>query len=185
MDEEVASHRGVLVGALLLGVGVAVTLGVYGRVHQPSYSGLPSLGFSSPGAFKAWATTVVLLVAAGQLVGASWMYGRLPGAGRAPSWLATAHRSGGVVAFVISLPVAAMCLYGFGFDPDPFRARVLVHSVAGCAFYGAFAAKVVLVRSRRVPGWALPAAGGLLLTAVVLLWLTGAVWFFDVTGVHA
>jgi hypothetical protein len=40
--------------------------------------------------------------------------------------------------------------------------RVAVHSVAGCFFYGAFTAKVLLVPSRRLPGWALPAAGGML-----------------------
>jgi hypothetical protein len=43
---------------------------------------------------------------------------------------------------------------------------------------------VLLVHSRRIPGWALPVAGGLLLTAVVVLWLTGAVWFFDIEGIH-
>src|SRR5262249_46497903 len=30
--------------------------------------------------------------------------------------------------------------------------RVAVHSIAGCFFYGAFTAKVLLVHSRRLPG---------------------------------
>ncbi len=32
--------------------------------------------------------------------------------------------------------------------------------LAGCFFYGAFVAKVLLVQTRRLPGWALQAAGG-------------------------
>jgi hypothetical protein len=58
-----------------------------------------------------------------------------------------------------------------------------VHSVAGCAFYGAFAAKVLLVHTRRLPGWALPVAGGLLLTTVAVAWLTSALWLFTSFGV--
>ena len=45
-------------------------------------------------------------------------------------------------------------------------------------FYGAFATKVVIVRSRRMPGWALPVAGGILFGALVLIWLTSSLWFF-------
>ena len=78
--------------------------------------------------------------------------------------------------------MAAYCLYGFGFAQEPFSTRTMVHSLAGCLFYGAFAAKVVLVHSRRLPGWALPVAGGLLLTAVVVLWLTSTVWLVSVSG---
>ena len=57
--------------------------------------------------------------------------------------------------------------------------RVAVHSLAGCFFYGAFAAKVLIVRSRRLPGWALPLAGGLLVTLVVVMWYSSALWYFD------
>lgn len=182
--EQMGPRRTAVFLALLVGAGIAVALGVYGRVHTPDYDVLPSMGFSSTGTFKAWATSLVLLLALGQLVSALWLYGRLPGVAPAPAWLGPAHRTFGSVAFVVSLPVAFFCLYGFGFAQMPWSVRVLVHSLAGCAFYGAFAAKVVLVHSRRIPGWALPVAGGLLLTTVVLLWLTGSWWFFGVEGVH-
>jgi hypothetical protein len=182
MAEQVASRRGVLFGALLLGAGVAVALGVYGRVHSPDFAALPSWGFSGPGAFKSWTASVVLLLALVQLVTALWLYGKL-GARRVPAWLGTFHRVSGSLAFLLSLPVAWMCLYGLGFSPDPFRARTFIHSVAGCAFYGAFAAKVVFVHTKRLPGWALPVAGGLLFTAIVVLWWTGARWWFGVEGV--
>lgn len=184
MNDEAVSRRGVLFAALLLGAGVAVALGVYGRVHEPTYGSMPTLGFSTTAIFKAWFGTAVVVLALGQLLSALWLYGRLPGARAAPGWLGPAHRASGTLAFVLSLPVAAYCLYGFGFAPEPFSSRTLVHSLAGCAFYGAFAAKVLLVHTRRLPGWALPLAGALLLTSVVAVWLTSTVWLFSEIGVQ-
>lgn len=179
-----ARGRGALVAALLLSAGVSVALGVYGRVHAPGYGELPSLGFSSAAAFKAWLASLVLAFALVQLVTALWLFGRLPGVRAAPAWLGTVHRASGYVAFVLSLPVAAYCLYGFGFAPSPFTPRTLVHSLAGCLFYGAFAAKVVVVHSRRAPRWAVPLAGGVLLTTVVVVWLSSALWAFATFGLH-
>jgi hypothetical protein len=46
-------------------------------------------------------------------------------------------------------------------------------------FYGAFAAKIVVVRSKRPPRWALPLAGGTLVTVVAVLWYTAALWHFN------
>ncbi len=80
--------------------------------------------------------------------------------------------------------MAAYCLYGYGFAPAPLSARTLIHSVAGCLLYGAFAAKVLFVHTRGLPRWALPATGALLLTAVVVAWLTSALWLFPVAGLH-
>jgi hypothetical protein len=181
MAEQVAHRQGVVFGGLLLGAGVAVSLGVYGRVHTAAgLDDLPAFGFSGPGAFKSWTATVVLLLALWQLVSALWLYGKL---GRtAPAWLGTTHRLTGTLAFLLSLPVAFYCLYGLGFAPPTPRTSTLVHSIAGCAFYGAFATKVVFVHARRLPGWALPLAGGLLFTAIMVLWWTGARWYFGVEG---
>lgn len=184
MEDSVAARRGALAVGLLLGAGVSVALGVYGRVHVPTYEGLPSFGFSSTATFKAWVGSVVLALAAAQAGTALWLYGRLPGVTGAPRWLGRVHRTTGFVAFGLSLPVAAYCLYGFGFAPAPLSPRTLVHSIAGCAFYGAFAAKVLFVHTRGLPRWALPATGALLLTAVVVAWLTSALWLFSVTGLH-
>ena len=133
MEDSVAARRGALAIGLLLGAGVSVALGVYGRVHVPTYEGLPSFGFSSTATFKAWVGSVVLALAAAQAVTALWLYGRLPGVTGAPRWLGRVHRTTGFVAFALSLPVAAYCLYGFGFAPAPLSARTLVHSIAGCA----------------------------------------------------
>ncbi len=186
MSEQAVSRRGALFAALLLGAGVAVALGVFGRVHEPSYGATwPAFGFSSTATFKAWTGTLVVALALAQLLTALWIYGRLPGVRAAPTWLGPVHRATGTLAFVLSLPVAAYCLYGFGFAPEPFSTRTLTHSLAACAFYGAFAAKVVLVHTRRLPGWALPLAGGLLLTTVVVAGLTSAVWLFSEIGIQS
>ncbi len=74
----------------------------------------------------------------------------------------------GILAFAATVPVAVHCIWAYGFQTSP--TRVFVHSLAGCLFYGAFAAKVVVVRSRRLPGWVLPVAGGLLFTVIVVIW---------------
>jgi Family of unknown function (DUF6529) len=184
MGDSVGARRGPLAVGLLLGAGVSVALGVYGRVHVPSYESLPTFGFSSTDTFKAWLGSVVLILAVTQMLTALWMYGRLPAVSAAPRSLGRVHRATGFLAFVLSLPVAAYCLYGYGFAPEPLSTRTLVHSLAGCALYGAFAAKVVFVHSRGLPRWALPVIGALLLTTVVVVWLTGALWLFSVAGVR-
>jgi uncharacterized protein DUF6529 len=58
---------------------------------------------------------------------------------------------------LIPLPIAVHCLITYGVQLTSLR--VAVHSLAGCFFYGAFVAKVLLVQTRRLPGWVLPAAG--------------------------
>ena len=97
-------------------------------------------------------------------------------------WLGTAHRCVGFTAFALSLPVAAYCLYGFGFAPAPFSARTLVHSLAGCLFYGAYAAKMLALRLEGLPPMVLPLLGGTVLASFVLLCLTAVLWFFTRSG---
>jgi hypothetical protein len=79
--------------------------------------------------------------------------------------------------FALSLPVAVHCLIAYGAQLT--SVRVAVHCLAGCFFYGAFVAKVLLVRSRRLPGWVLPAAVGTLAGVVAVLWYSSALWFYD------
>jgi Family of unknown function (DUF6529) len=38
------------------------------------------------------------------------------------------------------------------------------------------------VHSRRLPGWALPTAGGMLAVIVGVLWYTSALWYYN--GYH-
>jgi hypothetical protein len=85
------------------------------------------------------------------------------------------------LAFTFSLPVAFHCIWSLGFETS--STRVVAHGVAGCAFYGAYAAKMLGLRTQRLPGWALPVLGGTVLSAFVLAWLTGSLWFFTRSGV--
>jgi hypothetical protein len=129
---------------------------------------------------KTWVATLVLLLVVVQLLSALWMWGRLPGGGAAPSWVVPVHRYSGAVAFVLSLPVALHCLWALGFGT--VSARAVLHSVAGCLFYGAYAAKMLGLRLQGLPGWALPVLGGTVFGALVLTWLTAALWFFTRSG---
>jgi hypothetical protein len=108
-------------------------------------------------ALKATLASVALAGAGVEVVLALWMYRRLPLAGSPPRPVRPAHRVLGVAVFALTVPVAVHCLvtYGVQLASPP----VAVHSLAGCFFYSAFTAKVLLVHSRRLPGSMLPAAG--------------------------
>ncbi len=175
-----ASGRSKLAALILLGAAVAAALGVYARVHMASGRAAFTLGFSGVLQMKVWLTCGVLLLALAQLTSALWMWGRLPGAGPAPRWIPLAHRWTGTAAFVLSLPVAFSCIWSLGFETSSWR--VVLHGVAGCLFYGAYAAKMLGLRLNGLPGWALPVLGGLVFSLIVVLWLTGALWFFTRSG---
>jgi hypothetical protein len=161
-----------------LALVVAVALYTFGQTHTPSYTmGLFGQHGVAVNRLKAQLATGMLWLALVQLTLALWMYRRLPGAGVAPPPVPAAHRVGGVSLFLLSLPVAVHCMFAYGVQL--FDLRVAVHSVAGCFFYGAFVAKVLIVRSRRLPGLALPLAGGLLVTLIVVMWYSSALWYFD------
>ena len=169
-----------LTAASIAGGAVALALGAYGRVHEPTGDDIATFGFPAVLPMKAWFGTAVLALALGQLVSALALWGRLPGGRSAPGWLAPVHRWSGTAAFVVSLPVAYHCLWSLGFrDTD---ARVLAHSLLGCAFYGAFAIKLLALRIDGLPRWGLPVIGGLLVTCVTGLWLTSSLWFFMNVG---
>ena len=113
------------------------------------------------------------------------MFGRLPFLDLTPRWVPFAHRWSGTAAFLVSLPVAYHCLWSLGFETT--SVRVIVHGIAGCLFYGAFTTKLLALRSRRLPGWALPLIGGTLVAGLVVIWMTSALWFFntvDFRGYH-
>lgn len=161
----------------LVACAVAVGLGAYGKVHDPAGTAFNLAGFSSTGAVKSWLATASFGFALVQLTSALMMYGKLPG----PSWSGVLHRWSGRAAFLIAVPVAVHCLYALGFQT--YEPRVLWHSLLGCFFFGVFSAKMLLLRSERLPGWLLPIVGGLVFTALTVVWLTSALWFFRTFGV--
>jgi hypothetical protein len=173
-------RTGLLIAAAAAGGAVALALGTYGRVHEPTGGTITTFGFPSLLAMKVWLGTAAFGLALAQLVSALAMWGRLPGVTRAPAWLGPVHRWSGTVAFVVSLPVAYHCLWALGFQDT--GARQVAHSLFGTAFYGAFATKLLALRIAARPGWALPVIGGLLVTLLTGVWLTSSLWFFSHFG---
>jgi Family of unknown function (DUF6529) len=172
--------------AFTAGAVLALLLGVFGKVHDPTLHGTTTLGFNTVIAMKVTITAVVAVLAVFQLVGALWMYGKL---GRpAPSWVGPAHRASGTLAIVLAVFVAYHCLWALGLETGTTKdgyhvpARTVVHGVLGCMFFGAVVVKVVAVKSRRAPGWFLPVAGALLFTLLVGVVLTSAVWYVAQEG---
>jgi hypothetical protein len=167
--------------AVLVGMLVAVSIGSYAAVHRPALRPLFLIGFSGMLQMKTWLASVAVLFVVVQLLTALWMWGRLPGTHSAPAAVTVVHRWSGTIAFVVSLPVALHCVWSLGFATA--SPRVLWHSTLGCAFYGAYATKMVGLRLRGAPPWLVPVLGGLTLALFVLVWLTSALWFFSRSGV--
>lgn len=167
-----------LIVPVLVGCLVAAALGVYGRLHEPTHVAINVAGFSSPVTVKVWLATAAGLLALVQVFSALVMYGKLPV--RNGSWVGPVHRWSGRLAFLVSIPVALHCLYALGFAD--YNTRVLLHSLLGCFFYGAFATKMLLLARKGVPGWALPVVGGLVFTGLAGLFVTSALWFFTTSG---
>lgn len=166
-----------LLAPVLIGCLVAVALGVYGGVHEPSGIGVLLAGFSSAPAAKSWTATAAILFAFVQLLSALALYGRL---GTPPAWIGPVHRWSGRAAFLVAVPVAVHCLYALGFQSGD--TRVLLHSLLGCLFFGVFTVKMLGLRVERLPGWGLPVLGGLAFALLVGVWLLSSVWFFSTSG---
>jgi hypothetical protein len=168
-----------LLALVAIGVAVSVGLGVYGKLHNPTGIAVNVAGFSGPITVKVWLASCAFVLALFQLFSALVMYGKLPI--KAPSWIGGAHRWSGRAAFLLTIPVVMHCLYALGFQT--YDARVLVHSLFGCLFFGAFSTKMLVLSRKGMPGWALPLFGGLVFTALVVLWLTSSLWFFTTIGI--
>ena len=160
---------------------IAGALYAFGTQHTPDYS-ISLFGQSGQDtlSLKSWLATGVLAFALLQVALALWMYGRLPLVAIAPPEVGPVHRAVGVAAILLTIPIAYHCAFAYGVQTK-VDTRIAVHSIAGCFLYGAFVAKVVLVRSPRwrLPSWALPVLGGTLVTTVAVLWYTSSLWYFN------
>jgi hypothetical protein len=181
-DQRVRSGAATLALLVLAGALVSVALGIYGARHQPTGRPLALVvGFTAMAPMKAWLATFAVVLGLFQLFSAAWMWGRLPTTLPAPAWLAQTHRWSGSIAFLLTLPVAYHCLWSLGFST--FDTRTALHSILGCAMYGAFATKMLGLRVKSLPGWALPVLGGLLFALLIGAWATAALWYFTQPGV--
>jgi hypothetical protein len=138
------------------------------------------LFFSDTIHMKAWLATGAITLALFQVLSAARLFELLHCAPSGPFW-ARMHRMSGYLAILLTLPVAYHCILLLGFETTSMR--VAIHSVLGSAFYGAFLVKVTLVRSRGLPGWALPVAGGLLFAILAGLWLTSSLYLFSTNAI--
>ena len=155
------------------GALVSLTAGLLAH-HEPRSKGYFRLFFSDPIHLKAGFATAAAVLACFQVFTAAWIFRKLPWP--KPAWVNPVHRWSGRLAFVCTLPVAYHCIFKLGFrNPST---RVLAHSLLGCAVYGAFAAKVTILRLHRFPRLVLPAAGGLLFGTLIAVWYTSALWLY-------
>ena len=173
-----------LAAALVVFALVSLTVGVIAKhntlapgLYPPSYL---KLFFSDPIHLKVWLATAAVCSPASRSSPppTSTQRLRLPmGAG-----VAAVHRWSGRLAILLTLPVAYHCIFLLGYGD--YSTRVQVHSLLGSVIYGAFIAKVLVVRGgTRFPGWVLPLAGGTLFAILLGLWLTSSLWFFQNVGV--
>ena len=153
---------------------VSLTAGLL-AAHDPRSKGYFRLFFSDPIHLKAGFATAAVVLACFQLFTAAWIFRKLPWS--KPAWVNPVHRWSGRLAFVFTLPVAYHCIFKLGFQ-DP-TTRVYAHSLLGCAVFGAFAAKVTIVRLHGFPRFVLPVAGGVLFAVLVGVWWTSALWLYD------
>jgi hypothetical protein len=118
----------------------------------------------NPGSVKSVLASVVLALAAYQLILAAIGYRKLPIIDAQPAFFT--HRASGHVIAILFVLVALACLAVFGFEDDH-----VVHGVAGIGAVAVLALKVSLIRSGRA-GWALPYLGVTLFTLIAVTWLT-------------
>jgi hypothetical protein len=90
----------------------------------------------------------------------------------------TTHRTIGVVAILLTLPIAYHCALAYGVQTH-IDTRIAVHSLVGCFLYGAVVAKLLIVRTNPLSRWILPMAGGAVVVLVAVLWYTSALWYFS------
>lgn len=134
------------------------------------------LFFSDTIHMKAWLATGAITLGLFQVLSAARLFELFRCAPAGRFW-GRVHRMSGYLAILLTLPVAYHCIFLLGFETT--SPRVAIHSILGSAFYGAFLVKVILVRSERFPGWALPVAGCLLFAILAGLWLTSSLYLFS------
>jgi hypothetical protein len=164
-----------------LGIGLAAVAGLYafGTQHTPDY-GTSLFGQIGPDTLplKSWLATALLALAAVQLTLALRIYGRLPTSAPGGRPVTTTHRTIGVVAILLTLPIAYHCALAYGIQTH-VDTRIAVHSIVGCFLYGVIVAKLLIVRLDPLARWILPIAGGTVVVLVAVLWYTSALWYFN------
>ena len=119
---------------ILVGAAVAIGIGVYGNAHDPSGRSNFSLVFTKTINMKVWFASAAGVLTLFQVFTALSIYRKIPWPRTIPRWLPIVHRISGAALFLLTVPVAYHCLWALGFQD--YSTRVLVHSIAGCFFFG-------------------------------------------------
>ena len=142
-----------------------------------TYTSIVTSVFSSTIAFKVWLASAAFVLAIVQVSTGARIFGKLQRViPLSPQVISPIHRWSGRVAILFTLPVAFHCIFILGFST--YNTRVLAHSIVGSFVYGVIVVKLLMVHSRRYPGWSLPVAGGTLFAVLTTLWITSAAWYF-------
>ena len=147
---EAPRSMAVPLAAFAAGAAVAVLIGVFGRVHDPTTDGTTTLGFHTVIQMKVVVSTVIGLLVLFQGFSALVLYGKLPLT--APSWLGRTHRATGTIALLLAVLVGYHCLWALGLEYGHLHsgakvgARTVIHGVLGCCVFGA-RAKACAIRS--------------------------------------
>ena len=189
MTESATAPRSLAVplAAFAAGAAVAVVLGVFGRVHDPTIDGTTTLGYDTVLEMKVVVTAVIGVLVVLQLIGALWMYGKL-GVRRRPG-SARAHRASGTLAFLLAVFVGYHCLWALGLEYGELHTGEPVPTARGRARRTRLRG---VRRVRREGGrGAVPSRaragscrspGGLLFTAFVVIIWTSTVWYVGEEG---
>ena len=172
-----------VVAPLAIGVTVAVALGVYGSIHDPTGRSFAVLGFESVSAWKSGLASAVVVLFVAQLGLALRFNDAATEDHPVPSWAMDTRRILGTLSFGLSLPVVFHCLWALGFRSDD--TRLLVHSLAGCVAYGVYVANVTGDQQQRGP-WGSAQLGAALGIALMAAWWSSAAFHFSsvVVGVQ-
>ena len=142
-----------------------------------TYTSIVTSVFSSTIAFKVWLASAAFVLAIIQVSTGARIFGKLQHViPLSPKVVSPIHRWSGRLAILCVLPVAFHCIFILGFRTTD--TRVLVHSIIGSFVFGVIVVKLLMVHSRRYPGWSLPVAGGTLFAVLTTLWITSAAWYF-------
>ena len=142
-----------------------------------TYTSIVTSVFSSTIAFKVWLASAAFVLAIIQVSTGARIFGKLQHViPLSPKVVSPIHRWSGRLAILLTIPVAFHCIFILGFST--YNTRVLIHSIVGSFVYGVIVVKLLMVHSRKYPGWALPVAGGTLFAVLVALWATSAAWYF-------
>ncbi len=143
-----SAARQVPLWGLAVGAAVAVALGVYSVLHQPTGRDFVLYGFESAASWKNALTLVVALLLVAQAALSFKLAGLFGLRATTRPWLSELRCLLATLAVGFSLPVAFHCVWVLGFGSD--SPAITLHSILACVAYGCVVAALWPERSERI-----------------------------------